>query len=229
MKNNLNLETIQNLEIFNPLSSLQKEEILRKSSLIKVARNRKVYLEDVEFRSVYIVVEGAVKLGLNASNGKTLIKHIAYAQDLFGENIFAHHQVRNEFAEVMKDAVLISVPIHTFKQIVGSNFQFAQSITKIIIERLHNIEQRMQSFVFLKAKRRIVEFIKKTASFKGINIGIDEILINHGMSHKEIAFLTDTSRQTVARVLGELKKENIIHFSARKPSKILIRDMIALG
>ena len=45
------------------------------------------------------------------------------------------------------------------------------------------------------------------------------------MSHKEIAYLTDTSRQTVARILNELKKENFIHYGSRKSSKILIRDM----
>ncbi len=61
---------------------------------------------------------------------------------------------------------------------------------------------------------------------RGIKIGLEEILINHGMSHKEIAYLTDTSRQTVARVLGELKRENLIHFSVRKPNKILIRDIM---
>ena len=63
----------------------------------------------------------------------------------------------------------------------------------------------------------------------GITIGLNEILINHGMSHKEIAFLTDTSRQTVARILNELKETNIIHFSDRKPNKILIRELAMLG
>ena len=87
----------------------------------------------------------------------------------------------------------------------------------------------MQNFVFMKAKTRIVDFIRKTGNRKGIKIGVDEILINHGMSHKDIAYLTDTSRQTVARVLGELKKENLIHFSARKPSKILIRQSFQLA
>ena len=67
------------------------------------------------------------------------------------------------------------------------------------------------------------------ASTKGIKIGFDEILIHHGLSHKEIANITDTSRQTVARVLSELKKLDVIHFSARKPHKILIRDIAYLA
>lgn len=105
-----------------------------------------------------------------------------------------------------------------------NNPVFANLITETIIERLQNLQVRMEAFANKSAKQRIVEFIKNSARIRGIKIGINECLINHGMSHKEIAFLTDTSRQTVARILGELKKTDIIHFGARKPGKILIRD-----
>jgi CRP/FNR family cyclic AMP-dependent transcriptional regulator len=112
---------------------------------------------------------------------------------------------------------------------VEENGNFANDIMGVILLRLQLLEERMQSFVFKKAKIRIMDFIKKTGELRGIKIGIQEILINHGMSHKEIAYLTDTSRQTVARVLGELKKDDLIHFSARKPNKILIRNMMSLA
>ena len=94
---------------------------------------------------------------------------------------------------------------------------------------MSELEDRMSNFVFKKAQSRIVDFIKHLAQTKGMKIGLDEILINHGLSHKEIANITDTSRQTVARVLGDLKRQNIIHFSARKPHKILVRDVMNLG
>ncbi|MBL0098967.1 MAG: winged helix-turn-helix domain-containing protein [Saprospiraceae bacterium] len=80
-------------------------------------------------------------------------------------------------------------------------------------------------FPFEKQKERIVNFIYRSGLRKGIKIGLNERLIDQGMSHKEIAYLTDTSRQTVARIMNELKKENYIHYGSNKSSKILIRDM----
>ena len=94
---------------------------------------------------------------------------------------------------------------------------------------MSNLETRMSNFVIKKAQSRILAFLKQLADTKGIKIGLDEVLINHGLSHKEIANITDTSRQTVARVLGDLKRQNVIHFSARKPHKILIRNIISLS
>ncbi|MDH5379659.1 MAG: helix-turn-helix domain-containing protein [Cyclobacteriaceae bacterium] len=45
------------------------------------------------------------------------------------------------------------------------------------------------------------------------------------LTHKDIASLTGTSRQTVTTILNELKEKNIINFDRRK---ILIRDLSLL-
>jgi CRP-like cAMP-binding protein len=42
------------------------------------------------------------------------------------------------------------------------------------------------------------------------------------LTHKDIASLTGTSRQTVTTILNELKDKNIINFDRRR---ILVRDM----
>ena len=178
---------------------------------------------------MYLVQKGSVKLGINASCGKILIKDVVYENSLFGENIFVGDGQRKEFAKTMTDTSVIKIPTEVFRSLVEENGEFANDIMGVVLQRLQLLEERMQSFVFKKAKIRIMDFIKKTGELRGIKIGIQEILINHGMSHKEIAYLTDTSRQTVARVLGELKKDDLIHFSPRKPNKILIRNMMNLA
>ena len=158
-----------------------------------------------------------------------MIKDIVYENSLFGENVFVDDKTRKEFAKTMTDTSVIRIPIEVFRTMVEENGAFANDVMGVVLHRLQLLEERMQSFVFKKAKKRIVDFILKTGQLRGIKIGMEEILINHGMSHKEIAYLTDTSRQTVARVLGELKREDLIHFSARKPNKILIRNMMNLA
>ena len=220
---------LQDLEILKALNEQQLNELAKRSIMEKVHKNKQVYISGQQIDYVYLIDKGSVKLGMIADCDKTLIKDIVYDGELFGENIFTGNKLRQNFAETMDDTVMFKIPASYFKELVETNSGFANEVMTIIIGRLRNIEQRMQNFVFMKAKARIVDFIKNTGFKRGIQIGVDEVLINHGMSHKEIAFLTDTSRQTVARVLGELKKENVIHFSARKPSKILIRNNFQLA
>jgi len=220
---------LKDIEILKSLSEEQINELAKRCTMEKVHKNKKIYHSGSAIDYVYLVNKGSIKLGMIAECEKILIKDIVYDHEIFGENIFARNVARKDFSEAMTDTTIFKIPATYFKELVETNSRFANSVMSIIIGRLRNLEQRMQNFVFLKAKARIVDFIRKTADRKGIKIGVDETLINHGMSHKEIAYLTDTSRQTVARVLGELKKDNLIHFSARKPSKILIRQNFQLA
>jgi len=207
----------------------QELEMLSKHALLKtIKKNNQIYDHGDQSQYVYLVEKGSIKLGIHSSCGKILIKDIVYENSVFGENIFQEDNLRQEFAETMEDTTVLKIPVGIIRKLVEENGTFANDLMSIIITRLQLLQERMHSFVFKKAKARIAEFIKRTGQLRGIRIGIDECLINHGMSHKEIAYLTDTSRQTVARVLGELKRSNIIHFGTRKPNKILIRDMAAL-
>ena len=60
---------------------------------------------------------------------------------------------------------------------------------------------------------------------RGKKVGYETLIPSH-LTHKDIAALTGTSRQTVTTILNELREKNIINFDRRK---ILIRDMELLG
>lgn len=213
------------------LKSLTQDQLATLSDEVEVHKNLKtslIYDINTPHKYVYIVYKGVIKLGMIASCGKTLTKDIVYENELFGENVFGKQTSTSEFAEVMADATYFAIPVDHFKQLVMENARFASAILSSIVLKLQNLEIRLQNFVFKKAKERIVNFICRTGINKGIRIGVNECLINHGMSHKEIAYLTDTSRQTVARILSELKREDFIHYGCRKSGKILIRNFDAV-
>jgi len=220
---------LRDLELFNSLDRAQIEQVAFQASFQKFQKNDYLYKEGDDISFVYILRNGSVKSGVGTSEDKSLIKEIVYQNELLGENILTGSQKRKEFAQALTDTETLKMPVCFFKDMLEKNPQLCQELTIILIKKISNLESRMSNFVLKKAHSRIVDFLRKLAQTKGIKIGLDEILINHGLSHKEIANITDTSRQTVARVLGELKRNNIIHFSARKPHKILIRNVMNLS
>lgn len=219
---------LRSIDIFSSLNDQQIEQLSNQSIHSKFNRGSYLFKIGDPVGYVFVLTKGTVKVGLDTSNDKTLIKEIAYNNDLVGENILTGLNERRLFAQVVKDAEAFKIPASFFKALLEQNSEFCQDVTKLLIGKMTELEERMNNFVFKKAQSRIVEFLKNMAQEKGLKIGLDEILINHGLSHKEIAHITDTSRQTVARVLGDLKRQNIIHFSARKPHKILVRDILSL-
>lgn len=216
------------MSILNSLTDVEKQRLAELSTYKQLDKDDYVYQDKQKISHVFLVEKGAVFVGRKTSFNKPIIKDIIYDNAFFGENVFTKQEFRSDYAQVLKPSKVFCVPLSYFEYLFKNNRQFAFEITSLMIERLRHIESRIQNFVFLKAKARIGTFLKQSANKNGIKIGIDEILINLGLSHKELAYITDTSRQTVARVLGEFKKNNIIHFSDRKPGKILIRNIEAL-
>lgn len=216
---------LREFSLLGKLSEKSLNELASKVQHERYIKGETIYDQGASLDHVYIVEKGHVKVGFRSEDDKTLIKSVVYDHEIFGENVFTASTKRNEFVECMSPTSVFKIPTAYFKNLVLTEPEFAEKVIQLTMERLRHLEDRVHNFVFKKAKRRIIDFIVNTGSLRGVKIGLDECLINHGMSHKEIAFLTDTSRQTVARVLGELKRDNVIHFSARKPGKILIRNM----
>lgn len=221
-------EMIKGIPLFHQLKESEINTIIQSSKVESYAKHKKIYQQDDEIKYLYVILKGCVKLGTSSNDDKYFVKYIVYQNEVFGENIFTNITRRLEDAEALSDCQILKVDEQIIKAMVGSNPDLLTAIANIIIKRIQEMEERMQSFVFLTAKERITGFLKKSIKIQGIKIGINEILINHGLSHKEIANITDTSRQTVAKILNELKDSNIIHFSDRKPGKILIRELAML-
>ena len=219
---------LRDLEIFKSLSDPQIEQLSNQVLYEKYNKGSYLFQVGDSVSNVYIINKGSVKVGLNTSNDKVMIKEIAYKNEFVGENILPGHSKRRLFAHAVTEVEAFRIPSAYFRSMLERNPSLCQNLTQILIKKMSTLETRMNNFVFKKAQSRIVDFLKDLALSKGLKIGLDEILVNHGLSHKEIANITDTSRQTVARVLGDLKRQNIIHFSARKPHKILIRDVMNL-
>ena len=221
--------TLRDIQLFRSLSDQQLDQISNQAQLKRFQKGEMIYRTGDPVSSIYIVHTGSVKCGKTTINEKALIKEIVYKQELLGENVITNSKERTEFAQTLEVTEAFQIPVSFFKSLLNQNPQLCQELTIILINKMSNLENRLSNFVFKKAQTRIMEFLSDLAHTRGIKIGLQEILVNHGLSHKEIANITDTSRQTVARVLGDLKRQNIIHFSARKPHKILIRDILSLS
>jgi len=215
------------IPILNKLTKQELDILAEKSTFFTVQKGLPIYNIEDKISNIYFLHKGSIKLGTTTTDGKDLIKDILFESDIFGENVFTSKK-RTEFAISLEDCKLFSIPLAHYNELIESNANFREAILELMVSNLKKLQDRRQNFVFSKAKQRIMHFIQKLAAERGIKIGIDEILVHHKLSHKEIANVTDTSRQTVARVLSELKEDKIIYFSPRKPTKILVRNILKL-
>lgn len=196
-----------------------------KHQFINYKRDAFIYFPQDKADSIYMIAQGRVKIGHYLEDGKEVVTSILTNGEIFGELALAGEESRRHFAQVMDDNTSICpLSIDELKQLMYGDRELSFKMLKLVGLRLMKLERKLELLVFKDARTRIIEFLKDAASWKGKKVGF-ETMIPTKLTHKDIAALTGTSRQTVTTVLNELKDKNLINFDRRK---ILIRDLAQL-
>jgi CRP-like cAMP-binding protein len=175
---------------------------------------------------LFILKEGRVKVGNYSDDGREVIKSIVRPGELFGEMGLAGEEKRNEFAITMKEECsFYMIYVEDLRKVMQGNPELSLRLIDRIGSRIRKTESRLESIIFKDSRTRVVEFIKDMVDNVGRVFG-DEILLEHFLTHQDIANLTGTSRQFVTSVLNELKRDKIIKFDR---NTILVSDTKGLA
>ena len=184
-----------------------------------------IYFPDEAATHIYMIVSGRVRLGHYQEDGKEAVTAILSTGEIFGELAMAGEEIRKDYAQAMDvNTTICPLSIEDLKELMKENGELSFKMLKLIGFRLMKLERKLELLVFKDARTRIVEFLKDSAAWKGKKVGF-ETMIPTRLTHKDIAALTGTSRQTVTTILNELKDKNLINFDRKK---ILIRDLATL-
>ncbi|MTI22960.1 Crp/Fnr family transcriptional regulator [Fulvivirga sp. RKSG066] len=185
-------------------------------------KNEFIYFTNEKAKYIYMIAEGRVKIGHYTEDGKEVVKAILSKGEIFGELALTGEETREDFAQSLDDNTSVCpMGIEDMKNLMLEDKELSFKIYKLIGLRIRKLERKIESLVFKDARTRIIEFLKDAAEWKGKKVGF-ETMIPTRLTHKDIANLTGTSRQTVTTILNELKEQNLINFDRRK---ILIRDL----
>jgi CRP-like cAMP-binding protein len=212
--------------MFSVLNTLEMDRLVAATELVKTSRGGFIYLADEPCDFIALLVKGSVKISIFTDDGRELIKSIQHPQSIFGELGLAGEATRSDFASAMnQEAWYLKVPLEVFKSLMHHNSELTGAMIKHLGERLRRAERQCESLILKDVRTRIVEFLKENADSRGRQVGL-EMMIKHGLTQQDIANLVGASRQTVAAILNELRKSNLIHFNRHT---ILIRDMEKLN
>ncbi|HRJ28925.1 MAG TPA: Crp/Fnr family transcriptional regulator [Cyclobacteriaceae bacterium] len=225
MSSTASLWYFESVNLYNVLCPHKTKELDKKHEFRQFKKDQFIYFPNDEADHIYMVAEGRVKIGHYLDDGKEVVSSILTKGEIFGELALAGEDKRRDFAQVMDNNTSICpLSIEALKALMKDDKELSFRLLKLVGLRLMRLERKLELLVFKDARTRIVEFLKDSASWKGKKVGY-ETMIPTKLTHKDIAALTGTSRQTVTTILNELKEQNLIYFDRRK---ILIRDLANL-
>jgi CRP-like cAMP-binding protein len=211
----------ESVNLYHILCPHKVKKMGDKHEFIRYKKDDFIYVPEDAASNIYLIVDGRIKIGHYLDDGKEVVSSILTTGEIFGELALAGEDTRRDFAQAMCDAVICPLTIGELQELMFENKDLSFKILKLIGLRLMKLERKLELLVFKDARTRVIEFLKDTAAWKGQRVGF-ETMIPTKLTHKDIASLTGTSRQTVTTILNELKEKNLINFDRKK---ILIRDI----
>jgi CRP/FNR family cyclic AMP-dependent transcriptional regulator len=222
--NNSALWYFESVNLYQILCPHKVKTMADKHTFSHYKKDQYIFFPEDAATHIYMIVSGHVRIGHYQEDGKEVITAILSTGEIFGELAMAGEEKRKGYAQAMEATVICPLSITQLADLMKENKELSFKILKLIGLRLMKLERKLELLVFKDARTRVIEFLKDAASWKGKKVGF-ETMIPTRLTHKDIAALTGTSRQTVTTILNELKEKNLINFDRKK---ILVRDLSAL-
>ncbi|KAA1246860.1 Crp/Fnr family transcriptional regulator [Aquimarina sp. RZ0] len=163
-------------------------------------------------KSIFFLKKGTVKIIDTYSNH---VKYIVKKGNIFGElSLYNEQDSLQEQAIALEDCVICYIEADRMDRIMQKHTSLKNGVLKIYGTRIKKLERRLQDLLYKDSHTRIKEFIIDYINEFGEEKDT-KIVAKNLLSHKDIANLTNTSRQTVNNVMSTLRKNNIIDYTSQ--------------
>src|SRR6266536_1689224 len=115
-------------------------------STLEYRKGRMIYSQDQPSTSLYLVIEGKVKVSRLADDGHQVVMDIYQPDDFFGESAFLNLPHRPEQAVALENAKLMAWSTVEIDDIIMKRPRLAVALLQILAQRTMDFTYRIESF-----------------------------------------------------------------------------------
>ncbi len=183
-----------------------------------------IFSEGEPVKGIYEIYSGKIKVVSSAGTKMERILSFATVEQILGYQGLGGDMIYPVTAITLEKSQVTFIPIDIFYKAVKANPEMALYLVKFYADQLKGTETRMRQNSAMTVKEKVVVALLTIIKSFGFN-KLDNSLLSFTPTRRDIASLSDTTYETVIRVLGSLEKENLIRLEGKT---IRILDLLAL-
>jgi len=198
------------------LPERQRAAILAGSRTRKFARSETLYASDDVAEGVHFVIGGRVKIVRMSASGSEVIVGIRNAGDIFGELTWMNDARRRATSAIGIEAgEVATVSAAPFEKLLQSDAIVAHAFARGIARRLASAEHELTELAGKSVPGRLVDVLGKLAGEHGVEEPDGTLRIALNLTHKDLADLIGTSRETLTKELSVLADVGLLRVAQR--------------
>ncbi len=218
---------IQNSRMLQHLDERTVEAMARQSALGSYGPGELLHQAGEAMDSVTFISRGRVKVYRMSREGKQQTIAILGPGDAFGEIGMVDKNPQDLYVEALNDVLVCRTTRDTFLRLCSRDPDLALRLAEAMGEKLQEARERIADFAFRDIRGRVAHLVL-TLLERERRLGGDPALsrVVPGLSHRELADVIGTRRESVTLALNSLEREGLIRFEGRT---LVVEDDAGLG
>lgn len=217
-------QTFQWSEIpFAKMLSHREIKCLKEYSIVIRKKQRElIHEQDNEELFIYFLLEGVVKLGQHFKNPYEMVIAYIPSNSFIGLDLLFDGKKKLAYAEAITEITYLKIRTKSIQNLMKKNADFSVLMFNHLQKQSLRTQLRLDMiYSRCEVRERVVKLLIEFAKDFGKKVG-DEILIRFPITHTEMANIIFCSRQTISKLMNELRREGLIFYDRKI---ILIRSM----
>lgn len=201
-------DTLESISLLQHLPVPAREELERSCQWRRLAPGEQIVDRNSDSRDVYFVIEGTVEVINYSGNGREISYATVPAGGYFGELSAIDGERRSATVVAVTACRLAAMPPKVFESLLARSPQAALEVMRRMARIIRANNEKIMDLATLGAIQRVHRELLNLSRPDPLNVG--GWLIYPMPKQHEIARRAATTRETVARVLGQLIESNLI-------------------
>lgn len=191
------------------------------SSILEYKKGQVIYDQDQPSTSIYLVIEGKVKVSRLADDGHQVVVDIYQPDEFFGESAFLNMAHRSEQATALESTRLMTWTVSEIEDILTKRPRLGVALMQILSQRALDFAHRIESFAVDNISRRLARSLIRFSDRLGTPHE-DGSVHMVSFTHEMLAQYVGTSREIVTHYMNEFRRQGYLQYSRK--GIILYRD-----
>lgn len=152
---------------------------------------------------MYLIHEGQVKITKMSEDGREKILEILGPGDFFGEMALLDREPRSASVKTTTACVLLALSRQDFLGLLKQDHELTLELLRELARRLRETDEQIRGLSFERVESRARRLLARLAKEK-VSSHADRMATSP-ITHQQLADLVGTSRETITRVVKELK------------------------
>jgi CRP/FNR family transcriptional regulator len=193
----------------SPISEVRGMDAVKVSKYYP--RGSVLFAEGQRPRGVYVLCEGRVKVSIVSAEGKTFVLRIAEAGDVLGVNSVLTSRPSAATVETFERCHIDFISREDFLKVLDRDKRAYLGVAQALSNKLSGVMEHARLLLLSQsAAEKLARLLVRWCDQRGKRTA-QGIRIDSSFTHEEIAQMICASRETVTRVLGELKRKHIVN------------------